>query len=57
MPRRVVVVSTMVPLRPLVDYIELVYHVSPPGDKRARMAGMKLQFQFQGREGGRVKVW
>jgi len=57
MPRRVVVVSTMVPLGPLVDYIELVYHVSPPGDERARMAGMKLQFRFQGREGGRVKVW
>jgi len=57
MPCHNVVVSTMVHLGPLVDYIHLVYHVSPPGDKRARMAGMKLQFQFQGKEDRKLKVW
>ena len=57
MPRHDVVVSTMVHLRPLLDYIHLVYHVSPPGDEKARMAGMKLQFRFQGKEGGKLKVW
>jgi len=57
MPHCIVVVSTMVHLGLLVDYIDLVYHVSPPGDERARMVGMKLQFQFQGKEGGKVKVW
>jgi len=40
-----------------MDYIDLVYHVSPLGDQRARMAGMKLQFQFKGKVGGKVKVW
>ena len=47
----------MVPLGPLVDYMDLVYHVSPPGDKRARMVGMKLRFRFEGKDGGKVKVW
>ena len=55
--RRVVIVSSVVPLRPLVDYIDLVYHVSPPGDERAKMAGMKLRFRFEGKAGGKVKVW
>src|SRR6266568_9026702 len=55
--RRIVIVSSVVPLRPLVDYIDLVYHVSPPGDKRAKMAGMKLRFRFEGKAGGKVKVW
>jgi len=47
----------MVSLRPVVDYIDLVYHVSPPGDEREKMAGMKLRLRFEGKAGGKVRVW
>ena len=40
-----------------MDYIDLVYHVSPPGDERSTMAQMKLEFRFEGEGGGNVKIW
>jgi hypothetical protein len=52
-----VVVGSVVGVRKLVDYLHIVYHISPPGDKEAMMDAMKLCFRIKGRGGGRITVW
>jgi len=51
------IVSSVVGVRKSADYLHITYHVSPPGDEKTPMDGMKLRFQFKGRHGGKITVW
>jgi hypothetical protein len=57
MSRRGLVVGSVVSVRKSVDYLHIVYNISPPGNKEATMDAMKLRFRIKGRGGGRITVW
>ena len=54
--RRTTVASSFL-IRDAVDYIEVEYMVSPPGDRHAKMSQMKLKLRFKGREDRNISVW
>ena len=54
--RRTTVASSFL-IRDAVDYVEVEYMVSPPGDRCAKMSQMKLKLRFEGKEDGNIRVW
>ena len=54
---RIIGVCNVFSVRKVADYIHITYHVSPPGNEKAAMDEMKLQFRFKGKDSGKILVW